>query len=301
MPWFADRPGAHAALALALAFLIGAVAPTAGAAPSDSADAAGSSGPKLDEAQALRAGQAAIGRAIGEHTLLDRQGKPVRLSDFRGKPLLVSFIYTGCFEVCPASTRRLLDAVKGLDRLFGPQRYQVVSIGFNQPFDSPTAMRAFAAQHRIDRPNWEFLSPPANTVAALTRDFGFSYAATPAGFDHVVGVTVVDAEGRIYTQVYGDRVSADKLGEPLRALLGQAPATGRGAIADAFERVRILCTVYDPETGEYRFKWALVFELIGGIGFFLTVGVYLVREWWRRRRDRAVTPAGALRATRTQG
>ena len=47
-------------------------------------------------------------------------------------------------------------------------------------------MRAFAAQHRIDEPNWDFLSPPPATVDALTRDFGFSYLATPAGFDHVL-------------------------------------------------------------------------------------------------------------------
>src|SRR5574337_107642 len=228
MPWPADRRGASAARALALALLISSVVPAARSAES-AADAAPGTMPKLDEAAALRAGQAAIGRTIGEYTLLDRQGRPVRLSDYRGKPLLVSFIYTGCFQVCPANTRLLLEAVKGLDRLFGPDRYRVVSIGFNQPFDSPTAMRAFAAQHRIDRSNWEFLSPPANTVDALTRDFGFSWLATPAGFDHVVGVTVVDPQGRIYTQVYGDRVRADKLGEPLKALLGQAPATGSGA------------------------------------------------------------------------
>lgn len=300
MPWFADRRGASAARALALALLISSVVPAARAAETV-ADAAPGTFPKLDEAAALRAGQAAIGRTIGEHTLLDRQGRPVRLSDYRGKPLLVSFIYTGCFQVCPASTRLLLEAVKGLDRLFGPDRYNVVSIGFNQPFDSPTAMRAFAAQHRIDRPNWEFLSPSANTVDALTRDFGFSWVASAAGFDHVVGVTVVDPQGRIYTQVYGDRVSADKLGEPLKALLGQAPATGGGALADAIERVRILCTVYDPETGEYRYKWALVVELIGGIGFFLTVGVYLVREWRRQRRRSVASGGAALPAAGARG
>jgi len=34
--------------------------------------------------------------------------------------------------------------------------------------------------------------------------------ATPAGFDHVLGVTVVDAGGRIRAQVYGDRLRADR-------------------------------------------------------------------------------------------
>jgi AhpC/TSA family len=52
--------------------------------------------PALDEREALRAGEAAIGRAVPDLTLQDREGRPVRLADYRGKPLLVSFIYTGC-------------------------------------------------------------------------------------------------------------------------------------------------------------------------------------------------------------
>ena len=163
----------------------------------------------------------------------------------------------------------------------------VVSIGFNQPFDSPTAMRAFAAQQRIDYPNWHFLSPPPAQVAALARSFGFSYQATPAGFDHVLGVTVVDAEGRIHAQVYGDRLNAAALGEPLRKLLRAAPIAQERRLEDLIERVRILCTVYDPEIGAYRYDYKLIFEIAGGLTFFVTVGVYLVSDRLRRRRTMA--------------
>ncbi len=290
MAWCGESKKASALRAFALAFLIGA----GGAATADAASEAAL--PRLDEASALRSGQAAIGRTIGDYTLLDRQGKPVRLSDYRGKPLVVSFVYTGCFQVCPANTKLLADAVKGLDRLFGPERYQVLSIGFNQPFDSPTAMRAFAAQHRIDRPNWEFLSPPADKVDALTRDFGFSFVATPAGFDHVIGVTVVDPKGRVYTQVFGDRVSAAQIGEPLKVLLGQPGAVPGSALTQVVERVRILCTVYDPETGEYRTNWGLLAELIGGTGFFATVVAYFVAEWRQRRRSASQSTGPAVPA-----
>ena len=239
----------------------------------------------LDEQQALRASQAVLGSSVPEHTLLDTQGRPLRLSSYRGKPLLVSFIYTGCFQVCPLQTRALLDAVKGLDARFGPHQYNVVSIGFNQPFDSPTAMRAFAAQQRIDRSNWAFLSPPPATVDPLTRDFGFSYAATPAGFDHLLGVTIVDAQGRIHTQVLGNRLNAAQLGVPLRELLGAAPLPQQLRLADVVERIRILCTVYDPDTGSYRYDLKLIFEIAGGLTFFISVGVYLLLDLLRRRRD----------------
>lgn len=243
--------------------------------------------PTLDTRQALTASQAVVGSVPPDFTLLDRQGQPVRLADYRGKPLLVSFIYTGCFTICPTQTRALHDAVRGLDRMLGPRQFNVVSVGFNQPFDSPQALRAFAAQQRIDYPNWEFLSPPRQQVDALTRAFGFSYVETPAGFDHIVGVTVLDGRGRIHSQVYGDRLTAEALGVPLRELILAAPTAGAmPSLAELAERVRILCTVYDPDTGAYRYDWKLLLELFGGAMFFGTVGVYLGREWLAQRRTR---------------
>ncbi len=236
--------------------------------------------PTLDQRAALAASEGAVGTIPPDFTLLNRAERPVRLSDYRGKPLLVSFIYTGCFTYCPTQTRHLHEAVKGLDRMLGPDQFNVVSIGFNLPFDTPQAMRAFAAQHRIDYANWEFLSPHARIVEELTQAYGFSFVETPAGFEHTVDVTVVDAEGRIHAQVYGDRLTAEALGQPLRQLILAAPPTadGRLSLDELLDRVRVLCTVYDPDTGEYRYDWKLLLEIIGGFGFFLSVGVYFWRE-----------------------
>ena len=248
----------------------------------------------LDPKSALRDSQAAIGRAMGQHQLLDVQGRPVRLSDFAGKPLLVSFIYTGCFQVCPTTTKSLAEAVDQLAEVFGEDAFNVVSIGFNQPFDSPAAMRAFAAQMRINRPNWKFLSPPPSTVDALTRDFGFRYAATAAGFDHMLTVSVLDAQGRIATQVYGESLTRDQLGEPLRLMLRNAPMPVGMPLADLIERVRILCTVYDPETGTYRYDYGLFIEIAGGLTFAIAMVWFFLAEWRdlrRRRRTRQQTPA----------
>jgi protein SCO1 len=243
--------------------------------------------PALDEREALRAGEAALGRAVPDLVLQDREGRPVRLADYRGKPLLVSFIYTGCFQVCPTQTRALYEAVKGLDVMLGEHQFNVVSVGFNQPFDSPDALRSFARQHRIEHANWEFLSPPRASVEAVTRAFGFSYVATPAGFDHVLGVTIVAPDGRIHAQVYGDRLRADQLGAPLRQLiLGAPPAPQASTLATLVERVRILCTVYDPDTGQYRYDYKLIFELIGGALFFFSVLIYGLLEWRDQRRAR---------------
>jgi protein SCO1/2 len=109
---------------------------------------------------------------------------------------------------------------------------------------------------------------------------------------------VLDSQGRIYTQVYGDRLRADKLGEPLRLLLTNSPLPRQAPITALIERVRILCTVYDPDTGEYRTNYALVFELVGGLGFFVSVGWYLLADWRARRRARHAAPTGVLPASK---
>jgi len=210
----------------------------------------------------------------------------VRLAAYLGKPLLVSFIYTGCFHVCPTTTRSLDETVRALRGRFGDSQFNVVSIGFNQPADSPQALKAFAAQYRISQPNWHFLSPPAAIVAPLARDFGFTYQPTAGGFDHVLQVTLVDAQGRVARQVYGDKPAVDAVGEPLKEMLAGAPLPPPSQLGDLIDRVRLFCTVYDPETGTYRVDYSLAIEIAGGITFILAMALYMLNEWRSQRRAR---------------
>ena len=151
--------------------------------------------PALTQDQALRLSQGAIGQVVGDYTLTDTEGRPVRLSSLRGKPLLISFIYTGCFSVCPTTTRTLKRAVESAMRALGPDSFNVASIGFNVPFDTPAALRTFAGQQGVYFPNWLFLSPDAQTLEGLARDLGFSYARSAGGFDHITQVTILDRAG----------------------------------------------------------------------------------------------------------
>lgn len=174
----------------------------------------------LDQEKALRDSMAVVGQRPVDHTLFDQDGQAVSLSDFRGKPLLVNFVYTACFRICPNSTRALRKAVDAMRGRFGTDQFNVISIGFDQPTDSPTAMREYAARQSIRDANWRFLSPDKDDVAEIARNFGFSFMATPMGFDHTLQVSVLDADGIIRQQVLGDTFSPDSLGEPLKRLLG---------------------------------------------------------------------------------
>jgi protein SCO1/2 len=242
----------------------------------------------FDEKAALKESQAALGRQIGNYKFLDSGGREVRLADLRGKPLVVNFIYTGCSQVCPATTQFLAGAVKEAERTLGPGTFRVATIGFNVPVDDPASMRAFARRFGLGSANWVFLTPQANDVAALTAELGFRYEATAAGFDHLLQVSILDRDGRVYRQVYGDSFDAPLFVGPLLQLAQNAPVA-QASLEGAWEKFKLLCTVYDPAAGRYRINYVVVIELLVGASIMLA-GIGFVLWEWRRRRT-----ASALR------
>jgi len=243
-------------------------------------------GATLEAGVVLERSQRALGTAVGDHAFRAADGRPVRLAELRGRPVLVNFVYTGCSQVCPTTTRFLARAVNEADRTLGPGRYAVATIGFNYPYDTPEAMRAFAKQQGIECADWHFLSPEAGTIEAVTRELGFSFAASAGGFDHLTQVTILDAGGRVAAQVYGEDFEVPKLVDPLKALLTGAPLP-EITLGSVVERVRLLCTVYDPRTGRYRLDYRIVLEILTGSSIVIAVLAYLLREWVRNRRLRA--------------
>ena len=239
-------------------------------------------GTALDAPAALQISQRAVGKPLGDYTLSATDGTLVRLADYRGKPLLVSFIYTGCTQVCPATTQFLGRAVEEAQRALGRDAFNVITVGFNLPFDSPVAMREFQKRQGIDLPHWAFLAADAPAIDGLARDLGFVWVPTGAGFDHLTQVTIVDANGGVFRQVYGESFALPMLVAPLQELVTGAPAPAPN-LAGLLEKVRILCTVYDPRAGKYRLNYGLFIEIFAGLSVLGAIALYLGREWRRQR------------------
>ncbi len=237
----------------------------------------------FDPAAAVKSSQSVIGSTPGDYVLYDRTGRRVSLSSYRGKPLLVSFVYSGCFQACPVATKLLANAVAGAQRALGAGSFNVITVGFNLPYDTPQAMADFARRQGVTLPNWEFLSPDVAGVEQLAREFGFTYRATQGGFDHVTQVTIVTAGGTIMRQVYGDSFGLPLLIEPLKQLVTGEPAQFDG-LAQMIEKVRLVCTVYDPISGQYRFNYTVFIEIFVGLSITAAVLLFLFREWRRNRK-----------------
>ena len=96
--------------------------------------------PHLDPGATIAKANQALGRAIGNYTLVDMNGASLALRDYRGKPLVISLIYTACSSVCPPTTQHVIDAVNEAGRMIGLDRFNVLTVGFDAHNDTPARL-----------------------------------------------------------------------------------------------------------------------------------------------------------------
>lgn len=228
--------------------------------------------------ETLRQSQAAIGGSLPDVVFTDTEGRRVRLADFRGKPLLVTLLYTGCTDVCPTLIENLVPAVKVARDALGADSFAVVTVGFDIRQDSPDRLRSFARTRGANMSNWSFLAADEASLDRLARAVGFAFYSRPGGFDHMSQVSIVDADGRLYQQVYGAVFEPPLIVEPLKNLVYKRDAP-LASMQGLIDRVKFFCTIYDPSSGRYYFNYSLFMSIAIGLGSFGAVLFFIVREW----------------------
>ena len=234
---------------------------------------------EYDRGSAMDISQAAIGSPLGDYRLRDIQGQAFDLSQLRGRPLVVSMIYTSCHHVCPTITRNLAKTVDVAREALGEDAFTVITVGFDWKVDSPERMRQFAAQQGLaDASNWHFLASDGSTINALSDNLGFIFYASAKGFDHLTQTTIIDRQGNIYRQVYGVDIETQALVEPLKELVFDTPRSA-GLIDHWVSTLKLFCTVYDPNSDRYRFDYSIFLMIIIGVLCLGAVLAFIVREW----------------------
>jgi protein SCO1/2 len=232
-----------------------------------------------DRDSALDVSQGAIGNSISDHQLRDVRGQAFELSQLRGKPLVVSMIYTSCHHICPTITRSLRDGIEIAREALGEDAFSVVSIGFDWKVDTPDRMRQFAAQQGVDDvPDWHFLAADPAVIDLLSEELGFIFHASAKGFDHLTQTTIIDRHGVVYRQVYGAPVETQSLVEPLKELVFDTPEDA-GLVSHWVNTLRLFCTVYDPNSDRYRFDYSIILSFVIGILCLGGIGAFVIREW----------------------
>ena len=227
---------------------------------------------------ALAFSQAAIGETLADVTLVSSDGQQIAVEEFRGKPLVISLIFTSCHHICPSTTQYLQEVVKKARGALDEDSFQVVTVGFDVANDSPERMAQFGRTNGVTDSRWQFLAGDELAIDSLVNQLGFIYLPSSRGFDHLIQSTIVDADGRIYRQVYGITFPTPQLIEPLKELVFGHPKE-QSSLSYLGNRIRLFCTVYDPATDSYRIDVSVFIGTIVGLITSLVFGRMLFKEW----------------------
>ncbi len=239
---------------------------------------------KYDNDKALKFSQAAIDRTIDGYKFINQDKQPVDITQYRGKPLIVSLIYTSCHHICPTLTNHLAEVVKIAREALGEESFSVITVGFDTAVDSPERMRLYARERNINISGWDFLSADKDTIDAFSDDLGFIFFKSAKGFDHLSQISLLDAEGKVYRQVYGVNYEPPILVEPLKELIF-GNRTEASMVAGWINNIRLFCTIYDPHSGRYEFDYSIFIGLILGIIILGAIAIFIVREWRKNNKN----------------
>jgi protein SCO1/2 len=135
-------------------------------------------------------------RLATEISLKDSLGRPVTLSEYRGKAVLLTFIYDHCPDVCPLIVANLHDA---LDLLGAKARQvQIVAVSVDPRGDTRATVAAFLAAHEMTG-RMQYLIGSAHELAPVWREWGVAVEATPdrREVSHAAFVYGISASGRV--------------------------------------------------------------------------------------------------------
>lgn len=109
-----------------------------------------------------------VGEPVPDVTLIDHNGEKLRLSDYRGQTLVLTFIYTNCPlpDFCPLMSQQFAALQPKFNEAFG-NRAQLLSISFDPENDTPEVLTDYAKKHTDDLSTWTFAT--GKTPAELEK------------------------------------------------------------------------------------------------------------------------------------
>jgi protein SCO1/2 len=148
----------------------------------------------------------APGDAVPDFKLRNQDGQPIHLGQFKGKSLVVTFIYTRCPspDFCPRVTRNFAALEKQLaasPALFA--KTHLICISFDPVYDTPERLRAYGASYigsdaKSAFAHWEFAVPEKPTLAemAMFFDLGMTNEADST-ITHTLSTTLIGPDGKV--------------------------------------------------------------------------------------------------------
>jgi protein SCO1/2 len=151
-----------------------------------------------------------IGETAPSFTLYNQDGRATSFDHFRGKRVVLNFIFTRCpiATMCPASTAKMM-SLQAAAKEAGVKNFELVSISFDSAYDTPPVLKQYAAVRGIDTTNFSFLTGPENAIRDLLEQFGVIAEPSESIFKHSLSTLLIDEKGKIIHRVDGSQWTPD--------------------------------------------------------------------------------------------
>ena len=145
-----------------------------------------------------------IGETIPDFALYNQKGEVVTAARFRGRQIMLNFIYTRCpvATMCPLATARMTETQQ-LARTAGVRDIEFVSFTLDPAHDTPGVLQEYARQRGIDTTNFSFLTGPETAIRDLLTQFGVIAEFDGGLLKHTLATLLIDRHGRIVHRADG--------------------------------------------------------------------------------------------------
>lgn len=148
--------------------------------------------------QDRKAERVQVGEIVPDFKLTDQNGRVVRLSDFRGKAVVLTFIYTRCPlpNFCPLMSKKFSQLEERLSKEF-TNRYQLLSISMDSEFDTPEVLKEYAARYNASAEDWTFATGDAEQIKFVAGLTGLYYVKEDGLISHDLRTALIGPDGRL--------------------------------------------------------------------------------------------------------
>lgn len=146
--------------------------------------------------------------------MVDQNGRRFTFADYRGRTVLVEFIYTRCPVICGLLGEGFAALQERLQN--GSGRISLLSISFDPTHDDVAALKSYGERFGAEAPLWRIAAPSPAEVRTLLESFGVVVISDQfGGYTHNAAISVLDADGRLVQVI--DPGSAPRLLEQVRS------------------------------------------------------------------------------------
>jgi protein SCO1/2 len=175
-----------------------------------------------------------LGDPVPDCDLTNQFGQRIRLSDYRGSVLGMTFIFTRCPfpNFCPQLSANFSETAQALARPdSGMTNWHLLSVSFDPEFDTPEVLHRYAVGQRYDSNRWTFATGAMKEIDALTEQFGLLFGRDGETISHNARTVVIDPAGRLSLVITGNVWAVQELVEGMRAAQAEGSNPRAGAPA----------------------------------------------------------------------